>query len=162
MTRAQIQADFVREFHKGGPLVPVTKTELDAAERNLGVSFPEAYRAFMAVHGPVSTPSIPQMAKEADVLPVVMIPSPEAAVTLTRTARQAGLKGSFVAFACGPDTEIFCFERNMEPSRPLDDAAVWHFDPQFDVFLRVKDSFDEWLEEYLQECYMRDDSSDEG
>ncbi len=158
MSRSQIHADFVREFHKGAAPAPVTDRELTTAEQALGVSFPEAHRTFVRVHGAVSTPAIAEMAKEADVQPVVRILSPEAIVETTRRAWRAGLRRDLVVFASGPSGEAFCFERSPRRQRRPDDAAVWHFDPHVTVTLRLTDSFDDWLKEYLDECYVREDS----
>ena len=94
------------------------------------------------------------VAEERDsIWPVSRFLHPSDALTATRNAWRSGLPRHLMVFAEGPDGTLFCFERNPKQSGSPDDGPVWWYDPKLAEPMRMTDSFDEWLGEYLEAVY---------
>jgi hypothetical protein len=156
MTRNQIHAQFAAEFHRGSLPECVSPAALDSLEQELGMMFPESYRLFLLQQGPLITPVLADMiaeAREWELPPVLEFFAPSTALATTRRAWMSGLPRNLIAAAKGADQTLFCFERDRKGKRRNDDATVWSFDPLVGVPQRISDSFDAWLQEYVQAVY---------
>jgi len=157
-TRSKLHSAFVAEFQRGARPAPVALNVIESFERDLGARLPAAYRRFLHEQGPIGTPTIPSMVKEArkDIVPVWPVSRflhPSEAITATHNAWQSGLPRHLIVFAEGPEGTLFCFERNQKQSRSPDDSSVWGYDPELAEPVRMTGSFDELLGEYLEAVY---------
>jgi hypothetical protein len=155
MNSSLVHSDFAAEFGRGARPAVVTPEAIESLESELRASLPEAYRMFLREQGAIATPTIPGMIVEAreSVWPVLRFLHPAEAISATRKAWRSGLLSSLMAFAEGPEATLFCFARHQKPSRSRDEGPVWGYDPAVAEPVRLTDSFDEWLGEYLDAVY---------
>src|SRR5262249_12308981 len=156
MTPSQIHAQFVAEFCQPGTLRCATFEQVVAAERELQTSFPAAYLSFVTHCGSGATPALAAMSRETGVWPMTQLLSPTEAVTVSRTAWQAGLPRHLVAVARGEKEDLLCFCRASEGQRRVEEA-LWSFLCDSGEVMRAFDSFDDCLQQYLDERYDRDE-----
>lgn len=151
MVRSQIHDQFVARFGDGAVSPRYSEADLRIVEHQLGVSFPEAYRAFVAVHGAVSSESLLGVIVDtgAEVHDLMsFIPAPEISV-VSQSSWSAGMRSELVAFAIDCGGSFFCFLRTDLLGERSDDAPVWFFDHDYCTDRQVAESFDSWLTAYL-------------
>ena len=160
MTRQQIHAQFAAEFHRGSRPECVPSAALDWLEQELGMMLPESYRLFLLRQGLLITPVLADMVAESrewELPPVLEFFPPSTALAATRSAWMSGLPRTLIVIAKGADQTLFCFERGRKAKRRTDDAAVWVFNPLAGVPQRTSDSFDAWLQEYVEAVYAKEE-----
>lgn len=148
--RADLHQQFADRFHEGKRPRPATAEQLAEAESALGLLWPESYRQFALNNGAVYLPSLLDLAleKQSVFSAVQQFLKPKQAVTETRRWRLSQ-NGDSVAFAGDSSGNWFMFrELPSSPPRP-DDAAVWLFDLEEGAPVKQSDSFDEWIERFV-------------
>jgi hypothetical protein len=159
MMRSDIHSAFVKRFSRPRrkPITPVSGDDIFSAEKEVGTIFPASFVAFIASHGPVYTPEILDLVVDAqesgpsdfegwdvaDFIALAEIPKTHAMYA------KGGMDDSVVPFASDSSGNIFGFRRTTSDNR-LDDAPVLFFDHDFCKVSIEADSFDGWLERFLQ------------
>jgi hypothetical protein len=118
-SRNHIHAEFVARFHIGDPPSPATDREIDRIGTELNTAIPAVYRRFMTQYGPVSA---------------------------TKAYWSAGMPSDVIGVASDCMGNLFGFRRQ---TGTIDDAPVVFFDHDFVEVSEMADSFDEFLQWYL-------------
>ena len=151
MTRLQIHDQFVARFGDGADLPHYSETDFRLVGHQLGVCFPETYRAFLAAHGAVASQSLLGLIvdTEAEIHDLMsFVPVPEIS-EVSRSSWSAGMRSELIAFAYDCMGSFFCFLRaDLLGGRP-DDAPIWFFDHDGCADEQIAGSFDSWLTTYL-------------
>jgi len=148
--RADLQRQFVERFHAGKRPRPASEEQIAEAESALGLLWPESLRQFALIHGAVYSPSLLHLLveKQSEFSEVQQFLKPKQTVTETRRWHLSQ-SGDSVAFAGDSSGNWFMFrELSSSPPRP-DDAAVWLFDLEEGAPVKQADSFDQWIERFV-------------
>ena len=159
MKRSEIQSTFVNRFSRPRrkPVAPVSVDAVSVVENEVGTLFPASFITFITVHGPIFCPEILDLVVEAqesgptdfegwDVAEFLMpseIPKTHAMYA------SAGMDSSVIPFATDSSGNLFGFRRSSSTVR-LDDAPILFFDHDFCKVRIEAESFDGWLERFLQ------------
>jgi len=147
-SRNHIHAEFVARFHIGDPPSPATDQQIDRIGTELNTTVPEVYRHFMTQYGPVYTPDILDAIddRQLDHPDVQNFLSPDEAVSATKAYWSAGMPSDVIGVASDCMGNLFGFRRQ---TGTIDDAPVVFFDHDFVEVSEMADSFDEFLQWYL-------------
>jgi hypothetical protein len=150
LARADLHRQFAERFHAGKHPRPATEVQVAEAESSLGLFWPESYRQFALNHGAIYSPSLLDLLVEnqSEYSAVQQFLKPKQTVTETRRWHLSE-DGNSVAFAADSSGNWFMFrDLASSPPRP-DDAAVWLFDLEEGASVKQADSFDQWVERFL-------------
>jgi len=147
-SRDDIHAEFVERFHIGDPLTPATDDEIDRIGIELETAIPAAYRRFMTQYGPVYTPDILDaiVDHQLDYPDVQDLFTPDEAISGTKAYWSAGMPFDVIGVASDCMGNMIGFRRQ---TGTLDDAAVIFFDHDLVKVSEIADSFDAFLQWYL-------------
>jgi hypothetical protein len=156
MKRSDIHSEFLSRFGSPEPRESVSSDALHAVEEKLQISFPDAYRTFIASIGTLATPDILGLMVDAhesdgpDIagFDVARFFSPSEILETHTSYSGAGMDSSLVPVAIDSAGNVFGFRREDIASR-RDDCSVWFFDHDFCKLEHEADSFDAWLEHYF-------------
>ena len=135
----------------------VSSKDVAAVERALGTLFPTSFVTFITTHGPVFSPGIldlivdAQESGEAEFSgwDVAEFLSPSEIQSTHSMYSDAGMDASLIPFAQDSAGNVFGFRRIVADTRP-DDGPVLFFDHDFCAVRVEAESFDHWLERFLQ------------
>jgi hypothetical protein len=158
MSRQEIQSRFVQRFSEPrlNPASPATADDLCRVERELKVTFPAAYVAFLTQYGPIFTPSVldlvtggeSEQAPDGASFDVQEFFGPDEIIQTHRVYSGGGMEDWLVPFAMDCMGNVFGFKREVRHPRP-DDCPVFFFDHDFCKFHQESDAFDSWLTSFL-------------
>jgi hypothetical protein len=151
MTRKEIHAHFFNRFCAKEPFRPAAPVEINRAEAQLGIEFPESYRHFMLNFGKVTSSELLDLivATKSKLLEVNSILAAEECVLETEAFRGDCLSNRMVIFAADSFDCFFCFKFARAPRSRADDASIWYFQPWGPKAREIAPSFDAWLESYV-------------
>ncbi|HEX3798308.1 MAG TPA: SMI1/KNR4 family protein [Verrucomicrobiae bacterium] len=159
MLREEIHSSFAKRFSapRTTPLVAVNAGDLRRVEDELKVTFPASYICFLTQQGPAFTPGIlelvtggqPEHRPEGAGFDVQEFFEPDEIIETHRLYSSGGMEDWLVPIAMDSMGNVFGFKREEHHPRP-DDSALFFFDHEFCEVHLQKDSFDAWLESFLQ------------
>jgi hypothetical protein len=146
--RDDIHAEFVARFHLGDRPSPATDEQIDGIGTELATTIPSAYRRFMTRHGSVYTPGILDAVvdRQLDHPDVQNILTPDEAIEGTKAYWSAGMPSDVIGVASDCMGNMIGFRRQ---TGAVDDAPVVFFDHDFVEVSDLADSFDAFLQWYL-------------
>ncbi|MFB9981767.1 SMI1/KNR4 family protein [Mesorhizobium kowhaii] len=127
----------------------VSEEDLDAAEQQLGVCFPEDYRrAVLDVGLPRPTIALLHaiVERELDLHDLGNFYSPKEIVEETLGWREIGMPDRLVAIASDGSGNKFCFNADQLGRDSADMRAIWFFDHDFGTVDEVAPSFHAWID----------------
>jgi hypothetical protein len=125
-------------------------------EREVDSRLPLSLRDFLGSEGgDVYTPDTLEMIVDRDLNhpDIQNILSPEDLVAGTRAWWSAGMPDEIIGFGNDAGGNLFCFRRRPLSEQPLEDAAVWFFDHDFNTVKEIAPSFDLLLAWYLLQLH---------
>lgn len=158
-SREEIHGSFVRRFSipRPVPAASVSDADLHRVEKELRITFPSSYFAFITQYGPVFTPDVlglvtggdSEQVPEGASFDVREFFDPDAIIETHRLYASAGMADWLAPIAMDSMGDVFGFTRNEQHPRP-DDCAVHFFDHEFCKIYQEADSFDTWLGSFLR------------
>lgn len=137
---------FTDKFH-AGKQKPVSESKIDKYQKKMSSVFPESYQLFMKNHGTAFCPDIIMvMEDDSEVWPLQNVWDLKSVLKTTKDYVKAGMPNEYIAFATDNMGNAFCFEQTQTRQK---DAPVFLYDHDFDKVSKVANSFDEWLQSYL-------------
>jgi hypothetical protein len=159
MKRAEIHYTFAKHFAmpRMKPVAPITDADLSAVEETLKTALPVSYISFATTQGPLFTPNILHelvAAREADRaapdgFDVQEFFTPTEIVETHGLYVSGGMDDSLIPFAMDGSGNLFGFHKIENCQRP-DDLPVLLFDHDYCEVNLQADSFDTWLQAFLQ------------
>ncbi len=139
----------------GDPTYPpliVEKSELEDAEKTLGVLFPEDYKAGILSGGmPSFTPALLDAIADLqiDLHDLSALNPPDQIVEETLGWREIGLPKNLIVIGYDSMGNKFCFDVADLQSDTVPSAPVYFWDHDFDTVELVGASFPEWIGSYI-------------
>lgn len=133
------------------PPEPVLLSDLEVAERDLGVRLPSGYRDAVLRSGlPSPTGALLNAIVDNDVRlrDVSDFLSPSAMVEITLASRGAGMPQEMIAFAYDCGGSMFCFDAEKLRANAPDGQAIWFFDHDFCTVDREAPDFATWIDRF--------------
>ena len=148
MDRTETQTLFVNRFHIGSDPVPVAKVDLEELEKKLDTKLPKSFIQFLTTFGPIYCPKMlgTIVDRELDLWDVNNIYEAKESIESTEAYWSGGMPTDYVVFGNDCMGNAFCFKKMKET---MDDSAVFFFDHDYVTVDQLADSFDSWLEKYL-------------
>lgn len=148
--RADIYSTFVERFSDGELALLPSEDDLEQIETEFQTRLPRAYREFIKRHGCIQTPSLLDSIEEqeVDLWDIAAFNEPRQITETAQMYLDDGLADNLIPFASDSMGNMFCFSSEVSGTA-LDDAAVFIFDHDFCEVTKLADSFDSWLEQYL-------------
>jgi len=138
--------------HPEHPPVLVKVSELDLAETQLGIKFPQDYREqILSVGLPFATLALSTSMLEEDIeLPELSdMNQPTDIVLETNDWREIGMPEFLITIANDGFGNKFCFDERDLKNGKTTHAAVYFWDHDFDETLKISNSFSIWIALYL-------------
>jgi hypothetical protein len=151
MSRDEIHSEFARRFSVDSltiPVAPVTDNDLHQVEEELKTTFPSAYLEFMIHYGPIWTPNISNL-NITDRFDLELFIKPRDIAATIEDWLAGGEHDWLIPIAGDGGGNLFGFKREAHHSRP-DDCPVLLYDHDYDTIHQEADSFDHWLEFFVQ------------
>lgn len=140
-----------RWTHSDYPPESVSLSDLEAAERELGVRLPTQYRdAIVRAGAPRPTIALLDSIVDNDLglHDVSDFLSPAELVKMTFAARGAGMPQELIAFAIDCMGNMFCFDAVKLQTNASDQQAIWFFDHDFCTVEQEAPDFGAWIDRF--------------
>lgn len=155
MTRAEIHSSFVTRFAIGR-ISPSLPDALADVEAELNTLFPQSFLLFATRFGAIHTHDLEDLVTggesgaepEGASFDVQEFYSARDILMTTQAYRSAGMEGAYVVFAADSMGNVFGFRTIAGTERP-DDATVYVFDHGHGSVSAEAQSFDSWLQSFL-------------
>lgn len=129
----------------------ISASDLDAAERELGVRLPAAYRDAVLQAG-LPRPTIALLdsivAGDLSIRDVSEFLSPSEMVEITHASRGGGMPQDLIVFAMDCMGNMFCFDADRLRTNTSDHAAIWFFDHDFCTVDQDAPDFATWIDRF--------------
>lgn len=140
---------FVNRYNKSQHVNKPTSEEVEKAEQELGVTFPDKYKEFMMSFGSAYTPEILDLMvdnkiEQHDIQDFMKVSD---FVQANKQYWNAGMPSEYLAFASDSMGNMFCFKKS-DLTAMKEDAKVYFFDHDFVKISTVADSFVELINSY--------------
>ncbi len=131
----------------------ISPSDLDAAERELGVRLPSDYRdAVMRTGLPRSTIALLDSIVDDNLSlrDVSEFLSPSEMVEITHASRGGGMPQDLIVFAMDCMGNMFCFDADRLRENTPDHAAIWFFDHDFCTVEQEAPDFATWIGRFCE------------
>ena len=150
MNRSEIHDKFIKEFHYGEP-EKFSLDEIHQIEIELNTVLPQSYIDFMTEYGEAYAPSLLTLIVEEDseLHDLQNITTIKDTIEGTKMYWSGGMPDDLIGFGNDSMGNMFCFKKYDQKSERPNDLPVYFFDHDFVKVIKISDSFDSWLRDYI-------------
>ncbi len=150
MNRSEIHDKFIKEFHYGEP-EKFSLDEIHQIEIELNTVLPQSYIDFMTEYGEAYAPSLLSLIVEEDseLHDLQNITTIKDTIEGTKMYWSGGMPDDLIGFGNDSMGNMFCFKKYVQKSERPNDLPVYFFDHDFVKVIKISDSFDSWLRDYI-------------